>query len=414
VVGRAGLGAHQHRHQVAARGVRDPGLVAVDAPSAARYGRGARTQRAEVGAGVGLGKDCRGQYAARGNLRQPFGLLRFSAATADKFGGDLRAGAERARGDPRPAQFFGHDAHGALAHAHAAELRGNTHAEYAEFAQLPDDGVRDQFVGQMPGMGFRQDFLFGVTPELVAHEVELFIECRFGQRAPCRKWSTSARRVSGSAARLHQPGHIALTGQRSRGAGKAQFRRPENFTLRHRNAARQLRQVFAGGNRHDQFFTLAQLAEAWPGVRPMRPRRRWPPPSWRSRPTHAARAGAFAARQVPPCPPVRSAAKRPVALLRRTRGQRRRRLSCARSKVFTHSCSFGIKKTCRLWRRGDDTRRRAVSRTRVEDRRQDLRQDLIRVLAQARRAAAGSRLQPLKVAAARARGSGCRSVDRFR
>ena len=70
-----GAGACQHGHQVAARAMGDPGLVAVNAPCAIDHLRGAGAQRAQVGAGVGLGEHRRGQHLARGNAGQPAGLL---------------------------------------------------------------------------------------------------------------------------------------------------------------------------------------------------------------------------------------------------------------------------------------------------------------------------------------------------
>ena len=94
--------------------MRDPGLCAVDPPSAASAA-GTRRQAAEVGADVGFGEDSRGKYFTAGDLWQPMGLLLGCAAEQDQFSGNFRAGAKRACADPAARQFFGDDAHDELA-----------------------------------------------------------------------------------------------------------------------------------------------------------------------------------------------------------------------------------------------------------------------------------------------------------
>ena len=116
IAGLVRIGARQQRHQVGARRVGDPGLVAGDAVAVAVAHR-AGAQAAEVRAGVGLGEHGGRQDLAGRELRQPLLLLRLGAAEADQLGRDLRAGAERAHADIAARQLLGHHAHRELAEA---------------------------------------------------------------------------------------------------------------------------------------------------------------------------------------------------------------------------------------------------------------------------------------------------------
>ena len=70
IAGLRGVGARQQRHQVGARGMGDPGLVARD-PLDVAVEHGAGAQARQVRAGLGLGEDRRRQHLARGDARQP-------------------------------------------------------------------------------------------------------------------------------------------------------------------------------------------------------------------------------------------------------------------------------------------------------------------------------------------------------
>ena len=98
-----------------------------------------------------------GRISARGDLRQPFGLLRLGAAAEDQLGGDLGAGAERADADVAARELLGDDAHRGLGQAGAAVFLGDGQAEDAELAHLLDDLDRDQLVLQVPAVGEGHD-----------------------------------------------------------------------------------------------------------------------------------------------------------------------------------------------------------------------------------------------------------------
>ena len=54
----------------------------------------AGAQRAQIGTGIGFGKNGGGQNLTGGDFRQPVFLLLLRAAAEDEFGGDFGAGAE--------------------------------------------------------------------------------------------------------------------------------------------------------------------------------------------------------------------------------------------------------------------------------------------------------------------------------
>ena len=237
----------------------DPGLVPGDHPGVPLTHR-PRAQRAEVGAGVGLGEDRRRQDLGRRDPRQPFLLLRLGAAAEDQLRRDLRARPERADADVAARQFLRDHAHRRLRHAGAAVLLGDGQAEDPEPPHLLDDRQRDQLVLQVPLVGEGHDLVVGEAPELVADHLVVLVE--------------PGRPEAGTAlGRHHQrnetrPGAVAVAaGDQRLDGGRAQRRgrgadvgRADDLELRHRNAARKLRQVLAEGDLEDQRLDLAEGA----------------------------------------------------------------------------------------------------------------------------------------------------------
>ena len=160
----------------------DPGLGAVDDVVVAVAHR-AGAQGREVGAGVGLGEDRGRQDLAARDLGQVFLLLRLGAADQDQFGGDLRAGAERADADIAARQFLRHDAHRDLAEPHAAVILGDGEAEHAHRAQTRDHLERDVGVGAVPVLGMRDDLGVGEAAHLAADRLERLVETGVADRA---------------------------------------------------------------------------------------------------------------------------------------------------------------------------------------------------------------------------------------
>ena len=239
----------------------DPGLGAgdlVDIALAHRPG----AQRAEVGAAVGLGEDGGGQDFARAELGQPVGLLLLGAAEADQFGGDLRAGAQRADADIGAAQHLRDQTHGGLAHAQPAILLGHGQAEDAHLGHLLDDRHRDQFVLEVPFVGERHHLIGGEARELVAHHVQGFIvEAEGAEIAALGDQRGDAGAHGAGGAIGNQRGHRG-------GAGESGHRRrthPEvgragDLDLTERDAAGHLGQILAEDQLEHQLLQLAELS----------------------------------------------------------------------------------------------------------------------------------------------------------
>jgi len=90
-------GAHEHGHQVGARGVGDPGLVPGDAVDSVLPHRSGANVR-KIGARVRLGEHRGGQHLARGDARQPSFLLCLGAGAADELRGNFGARGKRPNG----------------------------------------------------------------------------------------------------------------------------------------------------------------------------------------------------------------------------------------------------------------------------------------------------------------------------
>ena len=160
----------------------DPGLVAGDAVAVAVAHR-AGAERAEVGAGAGLGEHGRRQDLAGRQLGQPSLLLRLGAAEADQFGRDLAARAERAEADIAARQLLRHHAHRQLAEAEPAVVLRHGQAEDAELRQRLDHRHRDIGVLPVPLMGIVA-MIVGEAAELLAdHGQRLVVERRVAEFA---------------------------------------------------------------------------------------------------------------------------------------------------------------------------------------------------------------------------------------
>jgi hypothetical protein len=215
---------------------------------------GAGLQRAEVGAGVGLGEHGGRQDLGAGDLRQPFVFLRLRAAAQDQLRGDLGAGAERADADIAARQLLGDDAHRRLAHAEAAILLGDGQAEHAELGHLRDQLGGNQLVLQVPLMGVGNDFLVGEAAELVADHVEFFVEPAFAEgRGALRGDHQLDKAAALGVARARDQRVDRFRLQRD-----AEIAEPGHLVLAHRQAALELRQILGEADGEDQALHFAE------------------------------------------------------------------------------------------------------------------------------------------------------------
>jgi hypothetical protein len=238
-----------------AGGVGDPGLGARDPPDLAIPDR-AGAQRAQVGAGLGLGEHgCRDDLAG-GDARQEAGLLVVGPVGDQQFGGDLRAGAQRSGPDVAPRQGLGDDAHRHLAEPRTAPGLRRRKAEHAQLSHLLDQGQRDQLVAQVPAVGEGRDLLGGETGELVADRLQGLVEATGLQRRPAAGLVEQL-----DDARLHGLGRAGGQQRNQRlqpVRGDIQIGGAEHLPLVHRQAARQLGEVFVRQQLGRQRLSLAE------------------------------------------------------------------------------------------------------------------------------------------------------------
>jgi hypothetical protein len=166
------IGARQQGDDVGAAGEGAPRLGAVDDPTfvAADLRRfGAAAHRGDVGADVRLGDRDRRHDLAGGELRQPVLLLFFGTALEQRLGENLGPRDQAAGGGQRAARQLlgGHD-HRQVAHAAAAVLLGNRHAEETELGHLGDQLVGHQVVLAVDVLGQRRHLALGELPHRVA------------------------------------------------------------------------------------------------------------------------------------------------------------------------------------------------------------------------------------------------------
>ena len=263
IAGLGGIAARQQGHDIGARGVGDPGLVAVDLIRVALE-HGAGAQAGQVRTGVGFGKDRRRQQLARRDARQVLLLLRLGAAGADQLGRDLGTRAERADADIAARQFLGDDAHGELAHAQPTPLLGDGQAEDAEIGHLLHHRQRDQLVAQVPAMGVRRHFGIDETAELTAHLVErLVIQ---PERAEAAGVETVRNELGDAAAHRRRVAGDQLRdgGRLERRTVEPEIARPHDLDLADGDAALELGEIFAIGRLQDQTFEFAARARFGP------------------------------------------------------------------------------------------------------------------------------------------------------
>ena len=239
--------------------MRDPGLIAVDLVDVALT-HCAGLDRREIGTGIGLGEHRGRQYLARRQTRQPLLLLLLGAAAKDQFGGDLRAGAERADADIAARQFLGDDAHRFLAETEAAVILRNGQAEDAQLGHLRDHFERDVVVAQVPVVGVRLDFAVGKLAHLFADRAERFLETAIAHG----RVVVLTHQLDQAGAAFDIAGHERFE-RASEPLGDRQARQPDigradDLALAHRNAALDLREIFADPDLDDEFLDLAERA----------------------------------------------------------------------------------------------------------------------------------------------------------
>src|SRR5215813_5200633 len=171
----ARISSHQERHQVGARCVRDPGLIAIDPIDFALAHR-ARLERHEVGAGVRFSEHCSRQHFAGSDLRKPAPLLLRSAASQDEVRGNFGARAERAYPDVAARELLANDAHSLLAKPEPTVLLRNGEAKDAKRRHSRNDVERDQLIVPVPGLRMRRNLTFGKATYLLADRSERLIE----------------------------------------------------------------------------------------------------------------------------------------------------------------------------------------------------------------------------------------------
>ena len=221
-----------------------------------------------------------------------FCFLLGGAAAEDQFGGDLRAGAERADADIAAREFLRHHAHGFLAEPHAAEIFRNGQPEHAELRHLPDDFHRDVAVGAVPGLRVADHLAVGEFAHFLADRFQRLVEAAGADRgvvARAHQFDQPGAPLRGIAGG-DQTLDVRIEAGRNLRRGKPEIARPHHFALAHRNAADDLGEIFAERDAHQMFFDLAERAGGRPCARHRRRAGARPPHRWRARRAHAWRA----------------------------------------------------------------------------------------------------------------------------
>ena len=257
------VGAHQQRHQIGAYRVRDPCLVAVDFVDIALTHRPGLDRR-EIGAGVRFGKYGGGQHFTRGDFRQPFFFLRGGATAENQFSGDFRSCAKRTNTDVAARELFRHHAHRLFAEPHSSELFGYRKPEYAKLGHLRDDLERDVTIGAMPVLRVADHFTVGKFPHFFPDRFQRFIETTRANRGAmaCAYQFDQAGALLGVRAFGDETFERRVDAGGDLGRRQAKIRRPNHLTLAHRDAAHDLREVFAKPDADEQVFGLSEGARA--------------------------------------------------------------------------------------------------------------------------------------------------------
>ena len=159
-------------------------------------------------------------------------------------------------------QLLGDDAHRFLAEPHAAVFLGDGQREHAEFGHLRDDFERDVLLRRCHCCACGATSVVGELAHFLADRLERFVEAAGAdgrRRAACPISSTSrARRgaVLPNAIRFSTAG----VSRAATAAGETEIGEAHELALAHRNAAEDLRQIFAGADAHQQFLDLAEPA----------------------------------------------------------------------------------------------------------------------------------------------------------
>ena len=138
---------------------------------------------------------------------------------------------------------------------------GDGQPEDAHPGQLFDDLHRDQLVALVPALGGGNHLFLGKAAELVADHLQLVVEAR-GDGSPVAEQADQPqpRRIPGGGDQ-RAPGLAGLVVE-------PEVARPRHLALAHRDAAAQLRQVFAEADLQDELLRLAQPPLAREAARP--------------------------------------------------------------------------------------------------------------------------------------------------
>ena len=135
---------------------------------------------------------------------------------------------------------------------------GNGQAEDAELGHLLDDLHRDQLVALVPAVRERDDLLLAEATELIADHLQRLVDAEVAEVAVGDQLGDAHPRGVGVAA-LDQLGDGRRPEGVDRLVGDAHVARPHHFDLRHRDAAGDLRQIFAVGRLQHQVLEFAEL-----------------------------------------------------------------------------------------------------------------------------------------------------------
>ena len=183
--------------------------------------------------------------------------------TDDELGGDLGPGAERADPDIAARQLLGDDAHRDLAEPHAAIGLRDGEPEHAHLGEAGDDFERNIGVGAVPALRMRDDLGVGEAPHLAADRLEGLVEAGIADRAFGRVLDEIGKRgaVVGRVAGLDQRLDHRLVAERlDVGLAQAEVVETDDLALVHRDAAKDLGEVFAKANARHQLLGPAETA----------------------------------------------------------------------------------------------------------------------------------------------------------
>ncbi len=188
-------------------------------------------------------------------------------ARKDQLCSDLGTSAERTDANVTTRQFLRYNAHRRFGQAETAKLFRDGKTKDTHFCEFFDDLHRDQFVLEVPFVGERLNFFQRVTTELVADHLQFLIQTRRAEHGRTRLILHDLHQARTSRLRItsaYQRNDFWL-GERIR---NTEVREAQDFALRHRNAAFDLREVFAECDLQDDLFDFAEFALGIQTIRP--------------------------------------------------------------------------------------------------------------------------------------------------